>query len=230
MDRWLRGPRQQARPSIPARATASHVDQQERRAGQARGHQQSQSRWQKEALRVPRPQTRRGHRQRACAVRVNRELAPRAHVAGRAGADEAGKVRVATPAVGAGARGAGVGALAAVAAAEAQRAGATARAAALQAGAAVGAGAVGAVIQVVLAARPREAGAAAAAQGVAQIQAESPCGEGGVRGAARLGGSPPSPPPQARPRFLLSSVIPALIFSLGPPLPSNSRASLWEFA
>lgn len=121
---------------------------------------------------------------------MNRELAPRAHVAGRAGADETGEMRVAAPAVGAGARGAWVGALAAVAATEAQRAGAAARAAALQAGAAVGAGAAGAVIQVVFAAWPREARAAAAAQGVAQIQAEPACGEEGVRRAARLWGVP----------------------------------------
>ena len=114
-------------------------------------------------------------------VGVNRELAPRAHVARRAGADEAGEVRVAAAAVGAGARGTRVGALPTVAAAEAQRAGAAARAASLQASPAVGAGVAGAVFQVVLAARPREAGAAAAAEGVTQIQAESACGEGSVR-------------------------------------------------
>ena len=216
MDRWFRGPRQQARPSISPRATPSHVNQQERSAGQARGHQQSQSRGQKKALWVPVPQTRRGRGQRARAavraVGVNRELAPRSHVAGRAGAYEAGEVRVAAAAVGAGARGARVGALAAVAAAEAQRAGAAARAAALQAGAAVGAGAAGAVIQVVLAARPREAGAAAAAQSVAQVQAEPACGERGVRGAARGGGSrKPAPASLSR----LSNPTPTL--SLGPP-------------
>lgn len=195
VDRWLRGPRQQARPSIPARATASHVDQQERSAGQARGHQQSQSRRQKEALWVPLSQARLGRGQCARAVGVNRELAPRAHVARRAGADEAGEVRVAAAAVGAGARGTRVGALPTVAAAEAQRAGAAARAASLQASAAVGAGVAGAVFQVVLAARPREAGAAAAAEGVTQIQAESACGEGSVRVAA----------PPTRPRFFFSA-------------------------
>lgn len=152
------------------------MNQQERSARQTSGHQQSQSRRQKEELRVPTPWARGGRGQCACAavrvVGVNLEFAPRAHVAGRAGADEAGEVSVAAAAVGAGARSAWVGALATVAAAEAQRAGAAARAAALQARAAVGAGAAGAVVQVVLAARPREAGTAAAAQGVAQIQAD----------------------------------------------------------
>lgn len=210
--RRLRGPRQQARPGILARATAPHVDQQERSAGQARGHQQSQSRRQKEALRIPLPQARQRRRQCTCAVvravGVHRELAARAHVAGRAGADEAGEVGVAAAAVGAGARGARVGALAAVAAAEAQRAGAAARAAALQASAAVGAGAAGAVIQVVLAARPREAGAAAAAQGVAQVQAEPACGEG-------ASGAWPGPR------------VPEPVRAPAPPLCNPARPSLW---
>lgn len=188
MDRWLRGPSQQARPSIPARPTASHVDQQERCASQARGHQQSQSRRQKKALWVALPQARQGRGHVTCtvvgAVGMDPELATRAHVAGCAGADEAGEVGVAAAAVGAGPRGARVGALAAVATAEAQRTGAAARAATLQARAAVGAGAAGAVVQVVLAARPREACAAAAAQSVAQVQAEPACGGRGVRGAA----------------------------------------------
>lgn len=228
--RWLRGPRQQARPSILARATAPHVDQQERNAGQAGGHQQSQSRRQKEALRVPLPQARQRGRQRTCAfvraVGVNPELAARAHVAGRAGADEAGEVGVAAAAVGAGARGAWVGALAAVAAAEAQRAGAAARAAALQARAAVGAGAAGAVIQVVLAARPREAGAAAAAQGVAQVQAEPACGEG----ASGASGARPGRESLGCARVRSSAVQSCPPFPESPLSPSNSRASLWELA
>lgn len=158
------------------------MDQQERSASHARGHQQSQSGRQKVALRVPGPEAGRGRGQSAYAVGVHWELTPRTHVAGRAGADEAGKVGVAAAAVSTGARGARVRALAAVAAAKAQRAGAAVRAAALHTRAAVSAGAARAVVEVVLAARTREAGTAAAAQGVAQVQAESACGEGSIRG------------------------------------------------
>lgn len=219
VDRWLRGPCQQAGPSILARATASHMDHQERCAGHTRGHQQSQSRWQKEALRVPLPRARQCCGQCACAfvraVGADWELTARAHVAGRAGANEAGEVGVAASAVGAGPRGARIRTLATVAAAEAQRAGAAARpATALQARAAVGAGAAGAVVQVVFAARPSEAGAAAAAQGVAQVQAEPACGGRGVRG-TQGSSAPPAPlsAQQAHP------------FSDTPCLsPSNSRA------
>lgn len=209
-DRWIRGARQQARPRTSARATASHLDQQERSAGQTCGHQQPQGRWQEEALRAALRQARRGSGQGAPevvvvvvrAVGANRKLAARAHVAGRAGADQAGEVGVAAAAVGAGPRGAGVGALAAVAAAEAERAGAAPRAAALHARAAVGAGAARAVVQVALAARAREAGAAAAAQGVAQVQAEPACG-GGASGASPGEGLP------LPPRGFLSWVHPA---------------------
>lgn len=199
------------------------MHQQQCSAGQARGHQQSQSRRQKEALRVPTLDTQRSRGQGVCAlvraVWVNWELAARAHVPGRAGADEAGEVSVAAATVGAGARSARVGALAAVAAAKAQRAGAAARATALQARAAVGAGAAGAVLQVMLAARPREARAAAAAKGVAQVQAEPACGKGASRARPR-GGAPSGP------ALLSFSLIPALPFPYVPS-PSSSRANLW---
>lgn len=177
VDRRLPGPRQQTSPSIPARAAAAHVDEQERGARQARGHQQPQGGRQKEALWVCLPQAPGGRGHRVRALGAHRELASHAHVAGRAGADKAGEVGVATASVRAGARGAGVGALPTVAPAETQRARAAPRAAALHARAAVGTGATCAVVQVMLAARPREARAAAAAQGVAQVQAEAACGE-----------------------------------------------------
>ena len=173
MDEWLRSPRQQARPSMSARATASHVNQQKRSAGQACGHQQPQSWWQKEALWVTLPQARWGCGQCTCAVivvvvvGVNRKLAARAHVAGSAGAYKAGEVGIAAATVGAGSSGTRIGALTAVTASEAQRTGAAAQATALQARATVGAGTAGTVVQVMLAAWPCEAGAAAAAQGVA---------------------------------------------------------------
>lgn len=177
MDRRLPGPGKQASPSIPARTSAANVDEQESGAGQSCGRQQPQSGRQKEALWVSLPQAPRSRGHRVRAVRAHSELASHAHVAGRAGADKAGEVGVATASMGAGARGAGVRAFPTVAPAEAQRARAAARAAALHARAAVGTGAAGAVVQVVLAAWPGESRATAAAQRMSQVKAEAACGE-----------------------------------------------------
>lgn len=149
------------------------MDDQECGASQTGGHQQPQGGRQKKALWIRLPQAPRGGGHRVRAVRAHSELASHAHVAGRAGADQAREVGVATASMRAGAGGAGVGAFSAVAPAEAQRTGAAARAAALHARAAVGTGAAGAVVQVVLAARPGESRATAAAQRVAQVQAEA---------------------------------------------------------
>lgn len=153
------------------------MDEQECGASQTRSRQQPQGGRQKEALWVSLPQAPRGRGHHVRAVQAHSEFASHAHVAGRAGADEAREVGVAAASVRAGAGGAGVGAFPTVAPAEAQGARAAARATTLHARAAVGAGAAGAVVQVVLAARPGESRATAAAQRMAQVQAEATCGE-----------------------------------------------------